>query len=43
MLNAYGIPMFTQMGLAELGVTEQLEDGPVMPSEQRMKKARAVR
>lgn len=39
MMNAYGIPIFTQMGLAELGVTEQLEDGPVMPSEERMKKA----
>ncbi len=35
MLNAYGIPLFTQMGLADLGVTEQLEDGPVMPSEER--------
>jgi aminoglycoside phosphotransferase (APT) family kinase protein len=42
MLNAYGIPLFTQMGLADLGVTEQLEDGPVMPSEERMKKAQAA-
>lgn len=41
MLNAYAIPMFTQMGLAELGVTEQLDDGPVMPSEERMKSAQA--
>ncbi|MFI5507211.1 phosphotransferase family protein [Mycobacterium sp. NPDC051804] len=42
MLNAYGIPIFTQMGLAELGVTEQLEDGPVMPSEERMKQAQTA-
>ncbi|BBX03264.1 acyl-CoA dehydrogenase [Mycolicibacterium moriokaense] len=37
MLNAYGISMFTKMGLDDLGVTEELDDGPVMPSEQRMK------
>jgi aminoglycoside phosphotransferase (APT) family kinase protein len=42
MLNAYGIPIFTQIGLADLGVTETLDDGPVMPSEERMKKARAA-
>lgn len=42
MLNAYGIPIFTQMGLAELGVAEQLDDGPVMPSEERMKQAQAA-
>lgn len=42
MLNAYGIPLFTQMGLAELGVTEQLEDGPVLPSEARMKQAQSA-
>ena len=42
MLNAYGIPIFTQMGLADLGVTEQLEDGPVLPTEERMKAARAA-
>lgn len=43
MLNAYGIPIFTQMGLADLGVTEQLDDGPVMPSEERMKAAQSAR
>jgi len=32
MLNAYGIPLFTRMGLDDLGVTEQLDDGPVMPT-----------
>ncbi|MCV7300329.1 phosphotransferase family protein [Mycobacterium barrassiae] len=37
MLNAYGISMFTKMGLDDLGVTEQLDDGPVLPSEERMK------
>ncbi|GAT10000.1 phosphotransferase family protein [Mycolicibacterium novocastrense] len=31
-LNAYGIPLFTQMGLADLGVTDKLDDGPVMPT-----------
>ncbi|MCX2929187.1 phosphotransferase family protein [Mycobacterium sp. CVI_P3] len=30
-LNAHGISPLTQLGLAELGVTEQLEDGPVLP------------
>jgi len=43
MLNAYGIPIFTQMGLADLDVTESLDDGPVMPSEERMEQARAAR
>jgi aminoglycoside phosphotransferase (APT) family kinase protein len=43
MLNAYGIPLFTQMGLADLNVTEQLDDGPVMPSEERMKAAKSAR
>jgi aminoglycoside phosphotransferase (APT) family kinase protein len=42
MLNAYGIPLFTQMGLADLGVTEQLDDGPVMPREERMKQAQSA-
>ena len=42
MLMAYGIPLFTQMGLADLGVTEQLDDGPVMPREERMKQAQSA-
>lgn len=29
-LNAYGIPMITKLGLSELGVTEALDDGPVL-------------
>lgn len=32
LLNAYGIPLFTQMGLADLGVTDKLDDGPVTPT-----------
>lgn len=35
-LAAYGTSMLTTAGLAELGIDEKLEDGPVMPSEQRM-------
>ena len=42
MLMAYGIPLFTQMGLSDLGVTEQLDDGPVMPREERMKQAHSA-
>ena len=29
-LNAYGIPMLTKLGLAELGIIEELDDGPVL-------------
>jgi aminoglycoside phosphotransferase (APT) family kinase protein len=29
-LNAYGISMLTKLGLAELGITEELDDGPVL-------------
>jgi aminoglycoside phosphotransferase (APT) family kinase protein len=28
-MNALGIPLLTQLGLGELGVTETLDDGPV--------------
>ena len=31
MLNASGIPLLTQLGLSDLGITEKLEDGPVLP------------
>jgi aminoglycoside phosphotransferase (APT) family kinase protein len=30
-LNAHGISLLTQLGLGELGVTEKLDDGPVLP------------
>jgi aminoglycoside phosphotransferase (APT) family kinase protein len=43
MLNAYGIPLFTQMGLADLGVTDELDDGPVMPREERVKQVQSAR
>jgi aminoglycoside phosphotransferase (APT) family kinase protein len=29
-LNAHGIPMLTKLGLAELGITEEFEDGPIL-------------
>ncbi len=35
-LNAYGISPLTQLGLAELAIDEKLEDGPVMPSDDRI-------
>lgn len=31
LINAHGVPLLTQLGLAELGVTEKLDDGPVLP------------
>ncbi|SBS78425.1 putative aminoglycoside phosphotransferase [uncultured Mycobacterium sp.] len=30
-LNAHGISLLTQLGLADLGVTDKLDDGPVLP------------
>ncbi len=41
-LNAYGISLFTQMGLADLGVAEQFDDGPVLPREERMQQAQSA-
>jgi aminoglycoside phosphotransferase (APT) family kinase protein len=31
-LNASGIPLLTQLGLADLGIADKLEDGPVLPT-----------
>jgi aminoglycoside phosphotransferase (APT) family kinase protein len=31
-LNAHGISLLTQLGLADLGVTDKLDDGPVLPN-----------
>ena len=31
-LNAHGISLLTRLGLADLGVTDTLDDGPVLPS-----------
>jgi aminoglycoside phosphotransferase (APT) family kinase protein len=35
-LAAYGTSMLTKVGLSELGIDEPIDDGPVLPSEQRM-------
>ena len=35
-LNAYGISPLTQLGLAELAIDEKLDDGPVMPRDERI-------
>jgi aminoglycoside phosphotransferase (APT) family kinase protein len=35
-LAAYGTSLLTGVGLAELGIEEQLDDGPVLPSEKRI-------
>ena len=32
-MNALGIPLLTQLGLGELGVTEKLDDGPVQAAD----------
>jgi aminoglycoside phosphotransferase (APT) family kinase protein len=36
LLNAHGISLLTQVGLADLGIEERPEDGPVMPREERI-------
>jgi aminoglycoside phosphotransferase (APT) family kinase protein len=41
-LNAYGIPLFTQLGLADLGVSDKLDDGPVLPTEERIKQTQST-
>jgi aminoglycoside phosphotransferase (APT) family kinase protein len=41
MLAAYGTSMLTQVGLAELGIDESLDDGPVLPSEKRIQQVQA--
>ena len=40
-LNSYGIPLFTQLGLADLGVDETLDDGPVLPREERIQEVQS--
>ena len=40
-MMGYGVAFTTPMGLAELGVDEKLESGPVQPSAQRMAAAQA--
>jgi aminoglycoside phosphotransferase (APT) family kinase protein len=41
LLNASGISLLTQLGLADLGVDEQLDDGPVMPREERVREVQS--
>jgi aminoglycoside phosphotransferase (APT) family kinase protein len=40
-LASYGTALLTKMGLAELGIKEPLDDGPVLPSEERMQQVLA--
>ncbi len=40
-LNASGISLLTQLGLADLGVHEQLDDGPVLPREERVQQVQS--
>jgi hypothetical protein len=40
-LASYGTALLTKMGLAELGIEEPLDDGPVLPSEERMQQVLA--
>jgi aminoglycoside phosphotransferase (APT) family kinase protein len=41
MLAAYGTSLLTQVGLSELGIDESLDDGPVLPSEERIAQLQA--
>ena len=40
-LAAYGTSMLTKVGLSELGVDEPLDDGPVLPREERIQQVHA--
>ena len=40
-LSAYGTSMMTKVGLSELGIDEPLDDGPVLPREQRIQQVLA--
>ncbi len=42
-LAAYGTSLMTKVGLTELGVAEPLDDGPVLPREERMQQVLAQR
>jgi aminoglycoside phosphotransferase (APT) family kinase protein len=43
LLNASGISLLTQLGLADLGIDERPEDGPVMPRDERIREAQSAR
>ena len=40
-LAAHGTPLMTKVGLAELGIDEALDDGPVLPREERIQQVLA--
>jgi aminoglycoside phosphotransferase (APT) family kinase protein len=40
-LAAYGTPLMTKVGLAEFGIEEPLDDGPVLPREERIQQVLA--
>ena len=40
-LAAYGTPLMTKVGLAEFGIDEPLDDGPVLPREERIQQVLA--
>jgi hypothetical protein len=42
LLNAQGVSPLTQMGLAELAIDEMLDDGPVMPRDERIAAAQST-
>ena len=41
MIAAYGTSLLTQLGLSELGIDEPLDDGPVLPREERIREVQA--
>jgi aminoglycoside phosphotransferase (APT) family kinase protein len=41
-LNAHGIPLLTQLGLADLGIDDRPEAGPVMPRDERIRQVRSA-
>ena len=40
-IAAYGTALLTTVGLTELGIDEKLDDGPVMPSDERIQQVLA--
>jgi aminoglycoside phosphotransferase (APT) family kinase protein len=42
LLNASGISLLTQLGFADLGIEEKLDDGPVMPRDERVKQVQSA-
>jgi hypothetical protein len=40
-LAAYGTPLMTKVGLPDFGIEESLDDGPVLPREERIQQVLA--